>query len=228
MTLGRQALLEPIEWTADGWFRAAGGDVGEPLRMPAVDKGVAHGMALSGSFTPERFDLVWRFFQPGSGERDRVSLGNGVLTLAAKGTSPKDSVPLFLTAGDRAYEVEAVMDFDDGAQAGILLFYSKALYVGLGFSAQGMVMHRYGQERNGARLPNLPGKRVHVRMVNRHHIVTFFTSPDGKAWTKYGVQMEVSGYHQNVGGDFQALRTALYAAGKGKVRFSDFRYRALP
>jgi beta-xylosidase len=65
-------------------------------------------------------------------------------------------------------------------------------------------------------------------MQNRNHIVTFFTSPDGKAWTKYGVQMEVSGYHQNTGGDFQALRPALYAAGKGNVRFSEFRYRALP
>ena len=27
--LGRQTLLEPIEWTADGWFKAAGADVGE-------------------------------------------------------------------------------------------------------------------------------------------------------------------------------------------------------
>ena len=175
-----------------------------------------------------RFDLVVALLPAGQRERDRVSLDDGVLTLTAKGASPKDSVPLFLTAGDHAYEVEVVMEFDAGAQAGVLLFYSKALYVGLGFNDHGTVMHRYGQERNGARLANLPGRRVHVRMVNRHHIVTFFTSADGKAWTKYGVQMEVSGYHQNVGGDFQALRPALYAAGKGAVRFSDFRYRALP
>jgi beta-xylosidase len=228
MTLGRQALLEPIEWTADGWFRAAGGDLGQPMAIPAGGKAVPHGMALSDSFTPERFDLVWRFFQPGDRERDRVALKDGVLTLAGKGSSPKDSVPLFLTAGDRAYEVEMVMEFDEGAQAGVLLFYGKALYVGLAFNVQGTVMHRYGQERNGAKLPHLSGRRVHVRMSNRQHIVTFFTSPDGKAWTKYGVQMEVSGYHQNVGGDFQALRPALYAAGKGAVRFSRFTYRALP
>ena len=66
--------------------------------------------------------------------------------------------------------------------------------MGLGFNAQGMVMHRYGQERNGAKLPHLPGPRVHVRMVNRHHIVTFFTSPDGKAWGRpVGVAVDKAG-----------------------------------
>ena len=195
--------------------------------MPAGGEAVPHGMALSDSFTPARFDLVWRFFQPAAADRARVSLKDGVLTLTAKGTTPKDAVPLMLTAGDRAYEIDVVMEHDDNAQGGILLFYSKALYVGLGFNARGTVMHRYGQERNGARLAHLPGKRVHVRLRNRDHIVTLFTSPDGKVWTKYGVQMEVSGYHQNVGGDFQALRPALYAAGQGAVRFSDFKYRAL-
>ncbi|APV50167.1 xylan 1,4-beta-xylosidase [Betaproteobacteria bacterium GR16-43] len=225
MTLGRQMLLEPIEWTADGWFRALGGDLGQPLAMPSGGKAVPHGMALSDSFTPERFDLVWRFFQPGPNEKDRVKLKDGVLTLAAKGTSPKDSVPLILTAGDRSYEIEVVMEFDEGAQAGILLFYSKALYVGLGFSANGHVMHRYGQERVGGKLPNLTGNRVHVRLRNQNNIVTFWTSPDGKAWTKYPVQMEVSGYHQNTGGDFQALRPGIYAAGEGKARIVRFQYR---
>ena len=34
-TLGRQALLDPIEWTDDGWFVAKGGDLGQPLRKPS-------------------------------------------------------------------------------------------------------------------------------------------------------------------------------------------------
>lgn len=40
--------------------------------------------------------------------------------------------------------------------------------------------------------------------------------------------MEVSGYHHNVAYGFMALRPALYAAGKGAVRFSSLTYRALP
>ena len=34
-TLGRQTLLEPIEWTKDGWFRARGGDLSQPIAKPA-------------------------------------------------------------------------------------------------------------------------------------------------------------------------------------------------
>ena len=41
------------------------------------------------------------------------------------------------------------------------------------------------------------------------------------------MQMEVSGYHHNVAGQFLALKPAIYAAGEGQVRFRDFRYRAL-
>ena len=33
-TLGRQTLLDPIEWTSDGWFRALGGDLSQPLPKP--------------------------------------------------------------------------------------------------------------------------------------------------------------------------------------------------
>lgn len=33
-TLGRQTLLDPIEWTEDGWFRALGGDLSRPIAKP--------------------------------------------------------------------------------------------------------------------------------------------------------------------------------------------------
>ena len=46
-TLGRQALLEPIEWTEDGWFVAKGGDLSRPIRKPAGTASGPHGMPLS-------------------------------------------------------------------------------------------------------------------------------------------------------------------------------------
>src|SRR3954447_27090388 len=33
-TLGRQLLLEPVEWTADGWLHARGGTLDRPLPKP--------------------------------------------------------------------------------------------------------------------------------------------------------------------------------------------------
>ncbi|WP_231578135.1 family 43 glycosylhydrolase [Dickeya chrysanthemi] len=228
MTLGRQALLEPITWTADGWFISAGYDVGKPIPRPAGGHAVPHGMAFSDSFRPEVFDSVWSFYMPGENEKARIRFDDGSLLLRAKGRSPKDTTPLFINAGDLAYQVDVEIAFEPKAQAGLLLFYSNRLYAGLAFNANGTVMHRYGLERNGAKIADITGNTVHLRLVNRRNILTLYTSPDGEKWTKYGVQMEVSGYNQNVGYDFQALRPAIYASGEGNVRFSHFRYTALP
>ena len=87
-------------------------------------------------------------------------------------------------------------------------------------------MHRYGLERNGQ--PVVRGNRCRMRIANDRHIVTIHTSgDDGKTWQKYGVQMEVSGYHHNVAYDFLSLRPALYVAGAGEARFRNLVYRAL-
>ncbi|MFZ4748861.1 MAG: hypothetical protein ACOYLK_18625 [Sphingomonas sp.] len=65
-------------------------------------------------------------------------------------------------------------------------------------------------------------------MTNDRNIVTIHTRPAPDApWEKFDVQMEVSGYHHNVAGDFLSLRPALYAAGSGAARFARFTYEAL-
>jgi xylan 1,4-beta-xylosidase len=56
--------------------------------------------------------------------------------------------------------------------------------------------------------------------------VTLHHSPDGKAWAKFDVQMEVSGYHHNVAGDFLSLRPALFVAGPGEASFTGLKFRA--
>lgn len=230
MTLGRQAMLEPIVWGDDGWFTASGGDTGKPLPMPKGGEAVVHGMAWSNSFTADVFPLRWHFYHAQNNELQRVRLNNGELVLQAKGSSPKDTSPLTMIAGDRAYQVEVTAHFTPQAQAGLLLFYNQKLYVGLGVNAQGVVMHRYGMERNEKAPAHLQKvNTVDFRMINRENIVTFWTRAAGsEKWIKYSVQMEVSGYNQNVGYDFLSLRPALYSAGEGSVTFSDFRYQALP
>jgi len=74
----------------------------------------------------------------------------------------------------------------------------------------------------------LPAPRLlRIRIKNDRHIVTVHYSVDGRTWTKFSNQFEVSGYHHNVAGDFLSLRPAVYAAGTGEVRIRDVRYRAL-
>lgn len=225
-TLGRQALLDPIEWTADGWFVAKGGTLGQPLKKPSGESVGRHGMELSDDFRSGRLGPQWAFFNPGPDEMKRLSFGDGAMTLQGKGTAPRDASPLAVIAGDRAYQFEVALDVEPGAVGGVLLFYSDRLYAGLGSNGEAFVLHRYGEERP-AHLPAGKGGKLWLRVTNDRHIVTIHHSLDGRTWRKYGVQMEVSGYHHNVAGKFLALKPAIYAAGRGRVHFRDFRYRAL-
>ena len=224
--LGRQTLLEPVEWTADGWFKAAGADTAKPIAKPAGGA-VPHGQALSDDFTTNKMGVQWSFYAGNASDKERYRYEPGTLVLTAKGTTPRDSSPLWFVAGDHAYEVSVDIDADPGATAGLLVFYNSRLYAGLGVSPANLVMHRYGTERPMAKPANL-GRRFHLRLTNDRHVVTIHYSADGRTWDRFGTRMEVSGYHHNVMYDFLSLRPAIYAAGTGEVRFRHFTYRALP
>jgi beta-xylosidase len=224
--LGRQTLLEPVEWTADGWFRATGADVAKPIPMPASTAG-PHGFAFSGDFTPAKMGVQWSFYKGTDADVTRYRFDHGTLVLKAKGATPADSSPLWFVAGDHAYRIEVEIDVDPGATAGVLTFYNSRLYAGLGFSDSSFVMHRYGTERVSAKPAGL-GRTLRMRLTNDRHIVTIDYSSDGKTWERFGTRMEVSGYHHNVAYDFLSLRPAIYAAGTGEVRFRRFTYTALP
>ena len=225
-TLGRQCLLDPIEWTADGWIEARGGDLSRPIAKPDGGSIVPHGLALSDDFSANKFGVQWAFYDPAADEMKRVRHEHDALVLGGKGASPADSSPLTFIAGDLAYEVEVECERFGDAQAGILLFYNRRLYCGLGFGKDGFVMHRYGLERKVGSPQGL-GRKLWLRITNDHHIVTIHHSLDGVSWSKFYVQMEVSGYHHNVAWDFLSLRPGVYAAGNGEVRFRRLVYRAL-
>jgi beta-xylosidase len=225
-TLGRQTLLEPIEWTSDGWFRVvAGADPAMPIRKPA-GAAVSHGMALSDDFSRNRMGTQWSFYKGTDTDRERYRYENGTLVLKGKGAGPADSSPLWFVTGDHAYEISVDIERDAGATAGLLLFYSSRLYAGLGFSDTNTLMHSYGLDRLQGKLEGI-GRRLHVRIRNDRHIVSIHYSADGQTWKKYDRVMEVSGYHHNVAYEFLSLRPAIYAAGSGEVRFRNFTYRAL-
>lgn len=225
-TLGRQALLDPIEWTDDGWFVARGGDLGQPLRKPS-GSALPHGMALSDDFRGPALGPQWAFFNPAADEYQRLHFVAEGLQVRGKGSTPRDASPLTAIAGDPAYQFEVELEIAPGAVGGALLFYSDRLYAGVGSNGEQFILHRYGEERPARLAPSAKGGRLWLRVTNNRHIVTVHTRTDGTAWQKYPVQMEVSGYHHNVAGRFLALKPALYAAGDGTVTFRSFRYRAL-
>jgi xylan 1,4-beta-xylosidase len=225
-TLGRQTLLEPIEWTSDGWFRAKGGTLAAPLRKPAGGKAGPAGHPLSDDFTSNKFGVEWAFHNPAPDEMKRVQLEKGVLTLSGKGMSPRDSSPLTFVVGDLSYEVTATLDILERGEGGLLLYYSERMFVGVGFTPTQMRTFNYGEEQSWMRTEQ-PTSRVTIRVKNDRNVVTFFYARDGQGWVQHPWQMEVSGMHHNVLGGFLSLKPAIYSAGEGSIRIADVKYRGL-
>ncbi len=226
-TLGRQVLLEPIEWTDDGWLRATGGDLGRPIRKPVEAAGAgALGVVRSDAFRASTLGSQWTFHSPSRHEQARVVLAEGALTLTAKGTDPSDSSPLVVPTGDRSYEVEVTLDPAD-AQGGLLLFFNDALFLGMGWDGTTMTTYGGGRRSHFREQVATTGA-LRLRIRNDEHVVSLFHSPDGSAWTRHGMRFETSGYHANTMSDLQSLRPAIFAAGAGAVEFRDFVYRGLP
>jgi len=224
-TLGRQTLLDPVEWTSDGWFRMTGGDLSRPIRNPRGGRAGQHGQSLSDNFTTLELGRKWNFFKPAPDEKNRAGVANNTLFLKGRGTAPNNSSPLLLIAGDQAYQFECDIEIEPGGTAGLLLFYDDKLYAGLGFDRTHFVTHQYGIERG--RPANPYGQKMRMRVTNDHHVVTFDTSgDDGRTWKRFDRGMEVSGYNHNVRGGFLMLRPGLYSAGEGVARFRNFKFRA--
>jgi beta-xylosidase len=225
--LGRQTLLEPVEWTADGWFKSKGDDVARPIKKPAGGEAVPHGFAFSDDFSKNKMGQQWSFFNGTDADLERFRYADGALVLQGKGTSPKDCAPLSFVSGDQAYEIEVELELRGEASGGLILFYNERLYAGLGFSPTNLIMHREGNDRTWWAKPGDIGNHAFIRLTNDRHIVSIQTSADGVTWKRFAAGMEVSGYHHNVAYGFLSLRPALYAAGKGEVVFRNFKYRAL-
>lgn len=225
-TLGRQALLEPVEWTSDGWFRARGGTLSKALPKPKGGQPSPNGQPLSDDFSSNRFGIQWSFFDPAPGEMARARYDGKGLVVKGKGSSPTDCSPLTCIVGDRDYEASVVLDIEEGAQGGLLLYYSQRGYCGIGFSPTQMFTYHCSEEQGWMR-GKVQASTVHVKLANRGNIVTFHYSFDGLKWIKHPWQMEVSGFHHNVFGGFLSLKVGIYSAGTGEVRARQFVYRGL-
>jgi xylan 1,4-beta-xylosidase len=225
-TLGRQTLLEPIEWTSDGWFHARGGTLSTPLAKPRGGRASASGFALSDDFSTNKLGVQWSLFNPGPKDMQRARYQNGSLIIQGKGSSPSDCSPLTVIVGDRSYEASVTLEISQGAQGGLLLFYNERGFCGIGFSTRQMFTYHYGEEHAWMR-QNMPTDTVHIKVTNRSNVVTFHYSHDGRDWIQHPWQMEVSGFHHNVLGGFLSLKVGIYCAGDREVVVRRFSYRGL-
>lgn len=225
-TLGRQALLQPIEWTRDGWFRTAGMRLDRPMRKPRGGAGALVAPTPSDDFSPERLGLQWSFFDAAAGELRRARYDGRGLLLRGKGTGPADCSPLTCLVGDHDYEAELDFELDGAAQGGLALFHDARGFVGIGIGEGRMYTYSYGQEHRWMQQPT-PGLHHRLRVTHRRHLVSFDHAIGDGPWVQNPWLRDISALHQNGFGTALSLRPALFAAGPGQVRFLHFRYRSL-
>ncbi len=214
-SLGRQTLIEPIEWTPDGWFRTK--STAQPIRPKQQ---IAHGMRLSDDFLTPQMGLQWTFWKENAPEA--LTIGGGTLQMEAKGTSPADARLLLVTAEDTAYVTQVQVETAPGNCAGLMLFYSEAAFAGVTSDGDIFTVHLDG--KSSFTLPNTFGKRFVARITNRANRMTVQVSKNGKKWQTLAGDVDISQLHHNVYGGFLALRVALLSAGEGSARFKAFRY----
>lgn len=219
LNLGRQTLMEPVFLTEDGWLKAPLGDaVDKDIPIPLTAHGVAYDKTQSlGGF---RIGKEWKFYQ--AYDPKRCLLEKDALTMEAKGASPAEAAPLLFIAGSHAYEMSVRISCDSTAVAGLILYYNDRFYVATGSNGSTKYKWRRGEYRGRTDLHRQGD--IWLKLRNDNHIVTGYYSYDGINWIKDNFGMEISGYQHNTLSDFQSVLPGIFAMGKGKVRFSEFRY----
>ena len=221
-TLGRSTLIEPVEWTSDGWFRTARTAPSDLPEGQAV-------MELSDDFSTPQLGLQWTFWKEYA--PNALSIKNNTLEVSGKGESPSDGRLLLATATDKCYETQVEITTGKGNQGGLLLYYNEKAYAGI--VSDGKTFTVYRGEKEPLTKPSIFGKTFIAKILNQGNRLTISASKDGKGWTTIQTvlaeNLDVSSLNHNVYKGFHALRPALYSGGKGKASFRNFLYRnAIP
>lgn len=215
-TLGRFTLIEPVEWTADGWFHT------KPTAIfPKSSKRTYKSMTLSDNFDEDKLGLQWTFWKEYA--LDALTIGEHSLRVEGKGNTPADGRLLLITPTDKNYQVETEVNVGRGNTAGLLLYYNEKAYAGV--VSDGKTFTVYLNAETKRTIPNRIGKHFHIRLHNKGNRVNMQASLDGKQWEDLTSDaVDVSGMHHNNYGGFYALRPALASIGKGNAEFRRFRY----
>lgn len=211
-SLGRQTLVEAIEWTNDGWYRLA-----NDVKLPQSSSPI-----LSDSFTQPTLGWQWTGWNEDITKEIRVA--NGGLWMLAKGEGPRDARLLLTTALHKQYSIEVELLLGrNGNKAGMILFYNEQAFAGVCADKEHFTVF-YDAEQHKS-LPNNIGNHIFLKIVNRGELMDVYVSKDKTDWTAIVSDVVIEHMHHNRYGGFIALRPALFSAGKGKSKFKDFVYQ---
>jgi len=221
--MGRQTLLEPVEWTADGWYKVPDGIKTDAHIKKPAGKRIQNSFTLSDSFSDTELKLQWQFFN--EYDTNRFKPTKEGLQIKGKGKEIGESSPLLCTPSDHSYTAEVEVEIEGNATAGLILFYDNKFYTGIAADKENIsTILRSWQ------FPTQKGiNKTHLflRLEKKEQVVNMFYSIDGKEWNKIENSLEVSSFNHNVLSGFMSLRLGLSAVGEGMVIFKNFVYKPI-
>lgn len=216
LTLGRQTLLEPVEWTPDGWFRTL-----PSQSLPQARQAIRHGLTLSDDFQSNTLGLQWSFYKENAPEA--VQVGDGRLLMEGKGNDIGHARQLLIAAEDKAYDVQ--VELKTGTrEAGLLLFYNEQSYSGI--TNDGRHFRLYHDGKLLTTQPHRMGRQCLLRLRNLGERLTIQAGTDGRKWITLTEGLDLSSMNHNRLRGFLALRPSLVSMGKGRSEFRHFSYQS--
>lgn len=221
--MGRQTMMVPIEWTADGWYKIPEGiEITKPIELP--DGMEQHlNTSFSDPFNTGQLNPQWKFF--GGYDKDRVSLENDGITINGKGNSVAGSSPMLYIPSDHNYTAQVELEIEGDAVGGLILFYNDNAFSGILADEKNVLANLRGWQFRTEE--DVIDRHIYLKLKNENSTVDMYFSLDGQSWTKIENSFESSAYHHNILSGFMSLRIGLTALGSGKVKFKNFEYQPL-
>jgi beta-xylosidase len=240
-SLGRASIIEPIEWTQDGWFRVA-------TKWPEGWEEPIHvDLPLSDEFDGPELGMQWQFHK--AFEPKRFRFENGGLILGGRGGTAGDSMPMNVQPRHRAYVIETEVELHGEGIAGLMLFSRPESHVGYGINHDGQLLRVLAGHKNYFHQyqPKLQSRRVSLRIVNDQQDVRFYYKTPAGEWSELRANgrdgKPGAADHRIPGGQWMILqpgldvsmaasspwnvRPSLFVAGAAEARFEYFKYEPL-
>lgn len=212
LPLGRNTIIEPVEWTDDGWCKTSLKDLDYKV--------IFNNKTESDDFSSPLLKLQWTF--AGLNDLNEYKIENGALKLNAS----KDKMHVLQTAiGDYAFESEVKLDADANTEAGLIIYYNDTAYAGLAIKNGKIFSLSKGKKHWGAEINKPECKYLKIKLEGYTLYMSY--SSDGLKWEPYEVALDVSGYHTNILSNFASIKIGIYCKGEGSLLIDDFKYRTL-
>ncbi len=215
--LGRQCLIEPVEWTRDGWFRSPYARAGVRF-LPGT---IPNYRIESDDFSSDRLKLQWAFCGIAS-ERD-WGVGGGLLRVTGKAGTLRAA---HVRCAESYYEASAsIACTNPEAEIGFIILYHSEKPIPAGMTITGGKIVKILRDKNwGPRFDAAGKSYLKIRQMGTD-VMTFYG--DGRTWVKYPHGMEVSGFHNNAFSGNSGWKIAAYIRGEGELQIRDFRYKSM-